>query len=218
MFAGSYDDGLMALRAQEATIPRMERPSVEEGADRGRASMEIAARILGTRRMTMSVNDLRLTHVPAVKVGVPIRRPPCEVFRAFADPDVTTRFWFTHSTGPMTAGATLEWRWEIQGVSTKVSVREVDQDSRIVFEWNDQAPTTVEFRFVPWEESSTYIEVTETGLSGDGDEVLAHVAGSTAGFYQTLCAAKALLEHGVELNVVRDQGLFHRSPPAGLES
>jgi hypothetical protein len=65
----------------------------------------------------------------------------------------------------------------------------------------------VEFRFAPWEERFTYVRVTETGLRGDGDELVAHVAGSTAGFAQVLCAAKALLEHDLELNVVRDQGL-----------
>ena len=164
----------------------------------------------------MSESDLRLTHVPPVKVGMPIRRPPSEVFSAFADPTVTTWFWFTHSTGRLAPGATVEWRWKVQEVSTKVFVREFDQDRRIFFEWNDEDPTTVEFRFLPWAEGSTYVQVTETGLDGDGDQVLAHVAGSTGGFYQVLCAAKAWLEHGVELNFVRDQGLVHISPPAGL--
>jgi uncharacterized protein YndB with AHSA1/START domain len=166
----------------------------------------------------MSANDLRLTHVPPVKAAMPIRRPLSEVFNAFADPTVTTRFWFTHSTGPMVPGATVEWRWEVQDLSTKVRVREFDQDERIVFEWNDDAPTTVEFRFLPWDDDATYVQVVETGLAGDGDSILGHVAGSTAGFYQVLCSAKALLEHDVELNVVRDQGLVQKSPPAGLDA
>jgi uncharacterized protein YndB with AHSA1/START domain len=164
----------------------------------------------------MSANDLRLTQIPVVRVGMPIRRAPHDVFQAFADPAVTTRFWFTKSTGPLTPGATVQWEWEVQSLSTKVRVDEVEDDRRIRFEWNDEAPTAVEFRFEPWEEGSTYVQVTETGLDGDGDQVLAHVAGSTAGFYQALCAAKAWLEHGVELNVVRDQGLVQTSPPAEL--
>ena len=76
---------------------------------------------------------------------------------------------------------------------------------------------TKTFRFLPWEDGSTYVQVTEIGLRGNGDEVVAHVAGSTGGFYQALCAAEALLEHGMALNVVRDQGLVHRSPPNGLD-
>jgi len=168
--------------------------------------------------MTMSVDELRLTQVPVVRVGIPIRHPPRDVFRAFADPDITTHFWFTHSTGPLTPSATVQWKWEVQGLSTKVRVLDVQDDRRIVFEWNDEAPTTVEFRFAPWDEGATYVQVTETGLRGDGDELVAHVAGSTGGFYQVLCAAKAWLEHDVELNVIRDQGLVQRSMPEGLDT
>jgi uncharacterized protein YndB with AHSA1/START domain len=163
----------------------------------------------------MSTNDLRLTQIPVVQVGMPIRRSPGDVFRAFADPTVTTRFWFTKSTGPLRPDATVQWEWEVQGLSTKVRVLDVEEGRRIRFKWNDEAQTTVEFRFVPWEEDSTYVQVTETGHRGDGDELVARVAGSTAGFAHVLCAAKALLEHDVELNVVRDQGLVRRSMPEG---
>jgi DNA-directed RNA polymerase subunit E'/Rpb7 len=37
------------------------------------------------------------------------------------------------------------------GVSTKVSVKEVEENSRILIEWGDgDEYTTVEFRFIPW--------------------------------------------------------------------
>jgi uncharacterized protein YndB with AHSA1/START domain len=144
--------------------------------------------------------------------GMLIRRPSDEVFRAFADPTVTTRFWFTRSSGPMKPGATLRWDWEMYGVSTSVRVKEVDDDGRILFEWNDENPTTVEFRFTAVAGDATFVEVTETGLSGDADQIVSHVAGSTGGFTIVLCAAKALLEHDLDLAAVRDrhpQGLSH---------
>jgi hypothetical protein len=97
------------------------------------------------------------------------------------------------------------------GVSTRVVVKEVEDNSRILFEWNDDKPTTVELRFLPWESDATYVQVTETGLSGDGDEIVSHVAGSTGGFTNVLCALKALLEHDVVLTVVLDH------LPKGLE-
>jgi uncharacterized protein YndB with AHSA1/START domain len=103
----------------------------------------------------------------------------------------------------MTPGADIRWDWETYGVSARVRVKEVDEDSRILFEWNDP-PTTVELRFVPWENDTTYVRVTETGLSGDGDEVVARAADSTAGFTTVLCALKALLEHDLVLTVVED--------------
>jgi len=153
--------------------------------------------------MTMPGTHLELTHMPSVKVGMLVRRPPAEVFRAFTDPAVTTRFWFTKSSGPMTPGADLRWDWEMYGVSARVRVKEVDEDSRILFEWNDP-PTTVELRFIPWENDTAYVRVTETGLSGDGDEVVAHATESTGGFTTVLCALKALLEHDLVLTVVED--------------
>ena len=135
-----------------------------------------------------------------------IRRPPGEVFRAFADPAVTTRFWFTKSTGPLVPGANVRWDWEMFGVSANVAVKEVDEDSRILMEWGDGGgSTTVDWRFTPWEGDATYVEVTETGLSGDGDALVSRAADSTGGFSLALCAAKAWLEHDIALSVVRDR-------------
>jgi uncharacterized protein YndB with AHSA1/START domain len=154
----------------------------------------------------VSSTELRLSHVPTVKVGMLIRKPPGEVFQAVVDPDITTRFWFTRSSGKLTPGATVRWHWEMYDASATVRVKEVEDDRRLVFDWGDGAEsTTVEFRFTPWEDDATYVEVTESGLRGDGDEVLTRAAGSTGGFTIALCALKALLEHGVALTAVGDR-------------
>lgn len=153
----------------------------------------------------MPVDNLQLTHAPSVKVGMLIRRPPEEVFQALVDPAITTRFWFTKSSGKLTAGATIQWEWEMYGASAKVWVREVEDDRRIVFDWgDDDATTTVEFGVVPHGDAAAYLQVTETGLGGDGDEVVARALDSTGGFTFMVCALKALLEHDVVLTTVRD--------------
>lgn len=90
------------------------------------------------------------------------------------------------------------------GVSTTVQVKEAEDNRRIRFEWGDDTPTTVEFRFTPWGRDATHVQVTEAGFGGTGDEVLARVADSTGGFTIVLCALKALLEHGIVLTAVRD--------------
>jgi uncharacterized protein YndB with AHSA1/START domain len=161
----------------------------------------------------MSVDDLKLTHIPSVEVGMLIRRPPAEVFQAFVDPAITTRFWFTKSSGKLVPGASIRWDWEMFGVSDTVFVKEVEENSRILIEWGDgDESTTVEFRFIPWRDDATYVQVSETGLRGHGDELVSRVADSTGGFYQVLCALKALLEHDIVLTVVLDH-----NPPNGLE-
>jgi uncharacterized protein YndB with AHSA1/START domain len=160
----------------------------------------------------MSNDNLQLSYIPEVKVGMLIRRPPAAVFEAFVDPAITTRFWFTKSSGRLVPGARVQWDWETFGVSTQVIVKEVEENSRILVEWGDEGKfTTVEFRFIPWRDES-YVQVIESGLSGEGDELVSYVAGSTGGFYQVLCALKALLEHDVVLSVIRDH-----APPEGLD-
>ena len=160
----------------------------------------------------MSGDSLQLTHIPPVRVGMLVRRPPEVVFQALVDPAVTTRFWFTKSTGALVPGVEVQWDWEMYGVSTTVVVKEIDENRRIIFEWGDGGEsTTVEFRFTPWDGDATHVEVTETGLRGDGDAVAAHFAGSTGGFSLVLSALKALLEHDIVLTVVADRF------PKGLE-
>jgi uncharacterized protein YndB with AHSA1/START domain len=138
---------------------------------------------------------------PIVKVHMGIRRPPADVFKAFVDPEVTTRFWFTHSTGPLEPDAKVEWRWEMYGLSSPVVVREFEPDERLVFDWGDG--TTVEIRFTLWEKG-TFVVLTETGHKGTPEEIAETVAGSTGGFSFVLAACKALLEHDVELRLVLD--------------
>jgi uncharacterized protein YndB with AHSA1/START domain len=133
-----------------------------------------------------------------------IRKPPADVFRAFADPAVTTKFWYTRSSGPMTAGAKLRWDWEMFGASANVVVKEVEPERRIVFDWGFDGPMrTVELRFVPWKEH-TYVNVVETGYRGTPEEMATQAIDSISGFSLVLAAAKAWLEHGLQLAVVAD--------------
>ena len=142
--------------------------------------------------------------MPNVEVSTLIRRPPAEVFAAFADPAITTRFWFSKSSGPLAPGATVKWEWEMYGVGDSVRVEEFVPPERLVLSMGDDGGLTVEFRFVPREEG-TVVTVTESGFTGTADEAIAYVADSTGGYTTALCAAKALLEHGIELGAVRDK-------------
>ncbi|WP_447008018.1 SRPBCC family protein [Saccharothrix isguenensis] len=149
----------------------------------------------------------RLDNPPVVTTAMLIRKPVAEVFRAFTDPAVTTRFWFTESTGPVAPGAELRWTWGMYGVSAEVRVKEFEQDSRFVAEWqNGPAPTTFEMRFTARSADTTLVELVETGFRGDdADEVVAWALGSMGGFTEAIAAAKALLEHGVVLTLVADR-------------
>ena len=153
------------------------------------------------------MTDLTLTKPPSVKVGLLMRTPADRVFDALRDPAKTTKFWYTKSSGMMTPGAKLRWEWEMYGASTEVTVDEVDENRRIAFRWSGYdptAPTHVEFRFDARGPDATYVEIVETGFSGDGDTVVEHVAESTAGFTFVLCSLKAYLEHDLVLHIIED--------------
>ena len=149
----------------------------------------------------------QLTMTPSVDVGVLVRRAPHDVFEALADPSIATRFWYTKSSGAMVQGADLTWEWEMYGVSGKVWVNEVETDRRIRFQWDGydpSHPTTVEFLFDPYENDWTYVRITEAGFSGDTDTQVRRALEATGGFTFLLSALKAVLEHDITLQVVRD--------------
>ncbi|REF00679.1 uncharacterized protein YndB with AHSA1/START domain [Thermomonospora umbrina] len=155
--------------------------------------------------MIISMQKLHLTQAPAAYACMIVRRSAEEVFQAFADPAVTRRFWYSKSSGPMVAGAKLRWEWETYGASVEVRVKEVQEGRLIRFEWgNYEQPTTVELRFTPRTENATFIEITETGFQGSGDDAVHWVNDTVGGFSTALCAIKALLEYGIELNAVPD--------------
>ena len=150
--------------------------------------------------------NLQLKQVPAAKTGMLIRRPVAEVFEAFVNPDITTQFWFTKSSGRLEVGKQVQWDWEMYGITVPVTAKAIEPDRRIVIEWPGYSgTTTVEWTFAPQEGGATFVSVTESGFGGDGDELVKQVTGSTQGFTLVLAGLKALLEHDVRLNLVADR-------------
>jgi uncharacterized protein YndB with AHSA1/START domain len=141
---------------------------------------------------------------PQMKTSMLIRRPARDVFEAFVDPDITTTFWFTKSTGRLDTHDHVRWDWEMYDVHTEVDVVTIEKDERIVIEWSSYStPTRVQWEFAARPDGTTYVTITETGFTGDGavDEALA----STEGFAYVLAGAKAWLEHGIDLRLVPDK-------------
>ena len=92
------------------------------------------------------------------------------------------------------------------GAKATVVVRGVDPTSHLAFDWgDDEAMSQVEFGFSATQNGCCMVEVTETGLTGTGDELIARAADSTGGFTMVLCSLKALLEHDIELGAVADR-------------
>jgi uncharacterized protein YndB with AHSA1/START domain len=135
-----------------------------------------------------------------------IRRPVAEVFQAFVDPGITTKFWFTKSSGKLEAGKQVQWDWEMYGISIPVTAKVIEPNKRIVIEWPGYGGlTTVEWKFAPQKDGTTFVTITEAGFTGSGDQLVKQVTDSTQGFTLVLAGLKALLEHDIRLNLVPDR-------------
>jgi uncharacterized protein YndB with AHSA1/START domain len=149
-----------------------------------------------------------MTHTieaPVARAQMLIRKPVGEVFEALVDPAVTSRFWFSKGSGRLEAGKKVRWDWEMYGVAAEVEVKAVEENERILIEWDGpDNPSSVEWTFEPRGEGRTFVTVKNWGFGGDAEKRVAEALDSTGGFCFLLAGLKAYLEHGVELDLVAD--------------
>lgn len=149
----------------------------------------------------------RITGNPVAKTGMLIRRPAAEVFEAIINPEITSKFWFSEASGKLEASRTVTWSWEDHDVSIDVKALEVEPLERVLIEWPGYTnQTQVEWTFRAVGNGATFVSVRESGwIEQEGDKLVRYVADSTQGFTLMLAGMKALLEHGIRLNLTADR-------------
>ena len=145
--------------------------------------------------------------MPVGETGMLIRKPIDQTFDAFVNPEITTKFWFTKSTGKLAKGIQVEWTWEMYNVTSFVTVKDLVPNKRIEIEWGGQgqARTRVEWTFESMDKNSTFVNIIMDGFSGDAETILQNVSGSVGGFCWVLAGLKAYLEFNIQLNLVGDR-------------
>lgn len=152
------------------------------------------------------MSSLQINQIPVASTAMRIRCPVEDIFEAIVNPEITTKFWFTKSSGRLEAGKTVRWDWEMYGVGTDVFVKSIEPNQRIVMEWDgDGSRTQVEWTFQSLPDRTTFISVTNSSFMGDGDSQVNQAIDSVQGFALVLAGLKALLEFNIELNLVRDR-------------
>lgn len=140
------------------------------------------------------------------KAEMLIRKPAAEVFEAFINPAITTKFWFTKSTGKLAVDKKVEWTWEMYNHTVPVFVKSIEPDKTIVIEWgNNDERTTVEWKFKPLNSNSTFVSIVNSGFTGDTEQLISQIRDSTEGFTMVLAGLKAYLEQGIQLNLIADR-------------
>lgn len=140
------------------------------------------------------------------KAEMLIRKPVAEVFEAFINPTITTKFWFTKSTGKLVVGKKVEWTWEMYNHTIPVFVKSIEPNKTIIIEWgNYNERTAVEWVFKQLNENSTFVSIVNSGFTGDTKQLISQIRDSTEGFTMVLAGLKAYLEHGLLLNLITDR-------------
>lgn len=138
-----------------------------------------------------------------VEAQMLIRKPIQEVFKAFIDPEITTNFWFTKSTGKLEEGETITWEWEMYDARSEVKVLQIIPNQLIKTEWG-LFSNNVDYEFKEMEKG-TLVIIKSYGYSEKGDELLSVINDNTGGFTTVLDGCKAYLEHGINLRLIEDK-------------
>ena len=140
------------------------------------------------------------------KTGMMIRKPIAEVFNAFIDPEITTKFWFTHSTGKLAKDEKIIWSWKMYNVDVPLEVVELIENEKILISWGDgEQNSTVEWNFQSLTDQKTYVTIINSNFQVTGHKLTEQIIDSTGGFNLVVSGLKAWLEHGVQLNLVGDK-------------
>lgn len=127
-----------------------------------------------------------------------IVKPASEVFEAIVDPEKIGNFWFSSSSERWEQGKSITLRYDEYNAEGKIHVVEVEENKKIVFSWGpEDQETIVTILLVELNETSTRIEVTESGFNGDDPEIVNTMLGQKEGWVFALTCLKAYLENGI---------------------
>jgi uncharacterized protein YndB with AHSA1/START domain len=143
--------------------------------------------------------------LPFAKAAMLIRKPISIVFNAFIDPEITTKIWFTKSSGKLDVGETISWTWEMFNHTIEIMVKSIIPEERIQIQWGENKNALVIWDFKKMNESETFVTITNTGFIGSSEDLIAQIRDATEGFTLVLANLKALLEHGILLDLVNDR-------------
>ena len=143
--------------------------------------------------------------LPFAKAAMLIRKPVAEVFDAFVNPEITTKIWFTKSSGKLQSGDSFSWTWEMFNHTVQILVKSIIPNESIQIQWGENKDALVHWDFKSIDETRTFVTITNTGFIGTSEELIAQIRDATEGFTLVLANLKALLEYGILLDLVADR-------------
>lgn len=127
-----------------------------------------------------------------------LHKPAKEVFEAIADPEKMANYWFSSGTSRVEQGKKITWRYDEYNAEVTIKVLEVVVNEKIVFSWGEEGQETiVTISFQKLNDSSTIIEVIESGFKEDDPDLVSKLLGQQGGWVYMLTCLKGYLENGI---------------------
>lgn len=121
------------------------------------------------------------------------------MFEAIVDPVKIGNFWFSSSSERWEQGKSITLRYDEYEAEGVINVLEAEENKKIVFSWGGESDeeTVVTITLKELDNTSTIIEVNESGLNEDDPEIVNKMLGQKEGWVYMLTCLKGYLENGV---------------------
>src|SRR5688572_9323309 len=107
------------------------------------------------------------------KAKMLIQRPAAEVFNAFIQPHLITKFWLKNSSGPLHSGAQVDWEFLVPGATERVSVTASEEPTHLAFVWSE-SKLNIDIRLSEAQNGSAVVSVEVRGFE-EGEHSLVEV-------------------------------------------
>ncbi|MGS2778733.1 SRPBCC family protein [Robertmurraya sp. GLU-23] len=123
-----------------------------------------------------------------------------EVFEAIVDPKKIGNYWFSSSSERWEQGKKITLRYDEYEAEGVIKVVEIVEGKKIVYSWGEEhgEESTVTIVLKELNQSTTLIEITESGFKEDDPDLVAKLLGKKEGWVYMLSCLKAYLENGVK--------------------
>jgi uncharacterized protein YndB with AHSA1/START domain len=127
-----------------------------------------------------------------------IQALPNDVYAAFVEPAVLTRFWLSAASGPLSVSEKVRWKFMVEGAEADVKAITMDPGRRLAWEWSG---SKVSIELEPLD-GGTAVTLVNDSFSATGPGAIDAVVDATQGFSFVLADLKTLLETGTSAGIV----------------
>ena len=137
---------------------------------------------------------------PRARVTMFIAARPEQVYAAFVEPDMLTKFWLSKASGPLQLGETVHWNFMVEGAEVDTTATLMDDGRRLAWDWGDESKVTIELERL---ENGTAVTLVNDGFAQKGEKLVEAALDATEGFAIVLADLKTLLESGTSAGITK---------------